>query len=98
MRFFKHYVATLVIADDSTSCHKTIEQTLIQVGTKLISAMHQCDWIWENPPYGINTRFAQCAFIVPQVKICKIPVFVIVVSRSLFSTCYHQLPRPNVSY
>ena len=29
-----------------------------------------CDSIWENPPYGISARFAQCAFLVAQVKIC----------------------------
>ena len=26
-----------------------------------------CDRIWENPPYGIHARFAQCAFLVAQV-------------------------------
>ena len=26
-----------------------------------------CDRIWENPPYGIRARFAQCAFLVAQV-------------------------------
>ena len=36
------------------------------------------DQIWENPQYGINARFAQCAFLVPQVKICENPVFVMV--------------------
>ena len=36
-----------------------------------------CDRIWENPPYGICARFAQCAFLVAQVEICQSPDFVI---------------------
>ena len=36
-----------------------------------------CDRIWENPPYGIRARFAQCAFLVAQVEICQSPNFVI---------------------
>ena len=30
-----------------------------------------CDRIWENPPYGIQARFAQCVFLVAQVEICQ---------------------------
>ena len=28
-----------------------------------------CDRIWENPPYGIDAQLAQCAFVVPLVKV-----------------------------
>ena len=41
-----------------------------------------CDWIWENPPYGIRTRFAQCVFLVAQVEICQSPDFVIYMSNN----------------
>ena len=27
-----------------------------------------CDRLHENPPYGINAQFAQCAFLVPKVE------------------------------
>ena len=29
-----------------------------------LSHLNKCDGIWENPPYGIHARFAQCAFLV----------------------------------
>ena len=46
------------------------------------------DWVWENPPYGIRTQFAQCAFLVPQVnRICM--------SKN---NSYRRLQRLSVTY
>ena len=46
-----------------------------------------CDRIWENPPYGIRARFAQCAFLVAQVQICQSPDFVIYMSNNPSNCC-----------
>ena len=43
-----------------------------------------CDQIWENPLYGIRTRFA---FLVAQVEICRSPDFVIHISNNPSSNC-----------
>jgi hypothetical protein len=43
--------------------------------------LHICDWIWENPPYGIRVRFVQSVFLVAQVEICQSPDFVIHVKQ-----------------
>ena len=56
-----------------------------------------CDRIWENPPYGIHTRFAQCAFLVAQVQICRSPDFVIYMSNNP-SNCCRLLRRLVVLY
>ena len=58
-----------------------------------------CDRIWENPPYGICARFAQCAFLVPKVEICQSPDFVIIyMSNNLSSNCCRCLQRLVVLY
>ena len=51
------------------------------------------DQIWENPPYGIRARFAQCAFLVAKVEICQSPHFVIYVSNNPSSNCCRCLRR-----
>ena len=56
-----------------------------------------CDRIWENPPYGIHARFAQCAFVVAQVEICQSPDFVIYMSNNP-SNCCLLLQRLVVLY
>ena len=56
-----------------------------------------CDWIWENPPYGIRVRFTQCAFLVAQVEICQSPDFVIYMSNNP-SNCCRLLRRLVVLY
>ena len=45
-----------------------------------------CDRIWENPAYGINAQFTQCAFLVCQVKNYGSPDFVISMSKNLSVT------------
>ena len=57
-----------------------------------------CDRIWENPPYGIRARFAQCAFLVAQVLICESPDFVIYISNNPSSNCCRLLRRLVVLY
>ena len=57
-----------------------------------------CDWIRENPPYGINVQFAQCAFLVPKVKICQSPDFVVSMSKNPSFNYYRRLRRLVVSY
>ena len=52
-----------------------------------------CDRIWENPPYGIRARLAQCAFLVAQVEICQSPDFVIYMSNNPSSNCCRLLRR-----
>ena len=47
--------------------------------------------IWENPPYGINAQFTQCAFLVS-------PDFVISMSKNPSSNSYRHLRRLVVSY
>ena len=56
-----------------------------------------CEWIWENPPYGIRARFAQCAFLVAQVQISQSPDFVIYIYNPS-SNCYRLLRRLVVLY
>ena len=56
-------------------------------------AIHICDRIWENPPYGIRARFAQCASIVAQVEICESPDFVIYISNNPSSNRCRLLRR-----
>ena len=58
----------------------------------------KCDLIWENPPYGIRTRFAQCAFLVAQVQNCRSPDFVIYMSNNPSSNCCRLLRRLVVLY
>ena len=41
---------------------------------------HICDRLHENPPYGINAQFTQCAFLVPKVETYQISFFVIFMS------------------
>ena len=50
------------------------------------------------PPYGICARFAQCAFLVAQVKICESPDFVIYISNNPSSNCCRLLRRLVVLY
>ena len=57
-----------------------------------------CDRIWENPPYGIRTPFAQCAFLVAQVEICQSSDFVIYMSNNPSSNCCRLLRRLVVLY
>ena len=52
-----------------------------------------CDRIWENPPYGICVRFAQCLFLVAQVEICQSPDFVIYMSNNPSFNCCRLLQR-----
>ena len=59
---------------------------------------HICDRIWENPLYGINAQFAQCAFLVPLVRNCRSSDFVIYMSKNLSSNCYRRLRRLVVTY
>ena len=56
------------------------------------------DRIWENPPYGINAQFAQCAFLVPLVRNCQSSDFVIYMSKNLSSNCYRRLRRLVITY
>ena len=56
-----------------------------------------CDWIWENPPYGIRARFVQCAFLVAQVEIYRSPNIVIYMSNNP-SDCCRLLRRLVVLY
>ena len=56
-----------------------------------------CDRIWENPPYGINAQFAQCAFLVPRVKNCRSSYFCHIHVKEPFF-CYHRLRRLGVTY
>ena len=60
--------------------------------------IYKCDRIWENPPYGIRARFAQCAFLVAKVEICQSPDFVIYVSNNPSSNCCRCLRRLVVLY
>ena len=60
--------------------------------------LFKCDRIWENPAYRENAQAAQCALLVPQVKICQIRVFVIFISKNLSTNLCHNLRRVNVSY
>ena len=55
--------------------------------------MYICDRIWENSPYGIRARFAQCAFLVAQVEICQSPEFVVYISNNPSSNCCHLHSR-----
>ena len=57
-----------------------------------------CDRIWENPPYGIRTQFAQCAFLVALVEICQSPDFVTYMSNNPSSNCCRLLRRLVVLY
>ena len=50
------------------------------------------------PPYGIRMRFAQCVFLVAQIKICQSPDFVIYMSNNPSSNCYRLLRRLVVLY
>ena len=61
--------------------------------------IHVCDQIWENPAYCHNMYMAQCAFLVPQVKICRSPVYVILfISKNLSINLCHHLRRVNLNY
>ena len=52
------------------------------LGPNDVVRMVICDRIWENPAYGINAQFAQCAFLVPLVKNYESPDFAISMSES----------------
>ena len=54
-------------------------QTLVNVAFYTI-----CDRIWENPPYGIRTQFAQCASLVAQVKFVQVQFCHIHVEQPFF--------------
>ena len=58
----------------------------------------KCDRIWENPPYGIRARFAQCAFLVAPVEICQSPDFLIYILNNPSSNCCRLLPRLVMLY
>ena len=53
-----------------------------------------CDRLWENLAYGIHALFAQCAFLVAWVEICRSPDFVIYMSNNPSSNCCRCLRRP----
>ncbi len=57
-----------------------------------------CDRICKNPACRENAQVAQCAFLVPQVKNCQSPVFVIFMSKNLSTNYCRSLQRVNVSY
>ena len=67
-------------------------------GIAIVHDYSICDRIWENPPYGINAQFAQCAFLVLLVKNCQSSDFVIYMSKNLSSNCYRRLRRLGVTY
>ena len=83
-------------------CYKPSQQwsdiilSVVSVGELIIHEI--CDRIWENPPYAIRARFAQCAFLVAQVQICQSPDFVISMSNNPSSNCSRRLRRLVVSY
>ena len=52
----------------------------------------KCDRLQGNPAYGIRALFAQCAFLVAQVEICRSPGFVIYMSNNP-SNCCRRLRR-----
>ena len=56
-----------------------------------------CDRIWENPPYAIRVRFAQCAFLVAQVQIYQSPDFVISMSNNPSFNCSISKKRLSLS-
>ena len=56
-----------------------------------------CDQICKNPACRENAQVAQCALLVPQVKNCQNPVFVIFTSN-LSTNLWRRLWRVNVSY
>ena len=56
-----------------------------------------CCWIWENPPYRDQHVFCILRVVVPQVKLCQSPDFVISMSNHRSSNCYHRLRRLVVS-
>ena len=47
---------------------------------KDLKILIKCDRLHENPPYGINAQFAQCAFLVLKVETYQISFFVIFMS------------------
>ena len=49
------------MVEDSLSCRNASWA----IGTEYIIL---CDWIRENPLYGINPQSVQCAFLVPDVE------------------------------
>ena len=63
-----------------------------------VRSTYFCDRIWENPAYCPNAHMAQCAFLVPLVKKCQSPVFVIFMSENLSIILCRHLRRVNVSY
>ena len=48
--------------------------------------------------YCHNAHMAQCAFLVPQVKICQSPVFVIFMSKNIPTNLCRRLRRVTVTY
>ena len=70
--------------------------TALHVHYKSTIAMdvsYKCDRNWENPPYGICARFAQCALLVAQVEICQSPDFVIYMSNNPSNCCRRRAIR-----
>ena len=65
---------------------------------EMMPSDHICDWIWENPPYGICEQFAQCAVLVAQAEICRSPDFVIYMSNNPSTICCRLLRRLVVLY
>ena len=80
----------------SSTCHSIINPILTTCNNMVF--VSKCDRIWENPPYGICARFAQCAFLVAQVEICQSPDFVIYMSNNPSSNCCRLLRRLVVLY
>ena len=52
----------------------------------------------KSPAYGICALFAQCAFLVAQLEICRSPGFVIYMSSNPSSNCCRLLRRLVVLY
>ena len=58
------FINPTLLEDQSISLEKLLEDETAAMAFPLDA---KCDRIWENPPYGIRARFAQCAFLVAQV-------------------------------
>ena len=62
------YTIVRVLMDAVLAYHQVYgEPNSYQDSLELPINNYICDRIWENPPYGIRARFAQCAFLVAQV-------------------------------
>ena len=84
---------TLVTTLQAVECnlcfgHPFVSQNLCQSGQTLLPRAGDaiCDRIWENPPYGINAQFAQCAFLVPLVRTFKVQILSYTCQRTFLLT------------